>query len=83
MAVYVLMIKLEDNEEKVVYKFGPNEKHMGVIEFNKIKKEFNILDSVNDGVLSNKAYERWAAEKIAKLMYKENGKFPNTTAVEK
>ena len=83
MAVYVLMIKLEDNEEKVVYKFGPNEKHMGVIEFNKIKKEFNILESVNDGVLSNKAYERWAAEKIAKLMYKEDEKFPEIIAVEK
>ena len=29
MAVYILMIKLEENEEKVVYKFGPNESHMG------------------------------------------------------
>lgn len=29
MAVYILMIKLEDNEKKVVYKFGPNEKRMG------------------------------------------------------
>ena len=83
MAVYVLMIKLEDNEEKVVYKFGSNDKHMGMIEFNKIKKGFSVIESVNDGVLSNKAYERWAAEKIAKLMYKENGKFPETISVEK
>lgn len=83
MAVYVLMIKLEDNKEKVVYKFGPNEKHMGTIEFNKTKKEFNVLDDVNDGVVSNKAYVRWAAEKIVKLMYKEGGKFPETTSVEK
>lgn len=83
MGAYVLMIKLEDNDEKVIYKFGPNEKYMGVIEFDKIRREFNIVDSVDDGVLSNKAYERWAAEKIAKLMYKEDGKFPEITAVEK
>lgn len=83
MAVYILMIKLEENEEKVVYKFGPNESHMGIIEFNKLKREFTIQASVNDGILSNKAYERWAAEKIAKLMYKEDGIFPKTITVEK
>lgn len=40
---------------------------MGIIEFNKINKEFRIQESVNDGIISNKAYERWAAEKIVKL----------------
>lgn len=83
MAVYVLMIKLEDDEEKVVYKFGPNKKYMGIIEFDKTSRKFNIRKSVNDGVLSNKAYERWAAEKIAKLMFKEGGEFPEVTSVEK
>lgn len=83
MAVFVLMIKMEDNEEKVVYRFGPNEKHMGVIEFNKVNKVFCVLESVNDGIISNKAYERWAAEKIVKLMYKEGGEFPETISVEK
>lgn len=83
MAVFVLMIKMENNEEKVVYKFGPNEEHMGIIEFNKVNREFNIRESVNDGIISNKAYERWAAEKIVKLMYKEGGEFPEVTSVEK
>ena len=55
----------------------------GIIEFNKLKREFTIQASVNDGILSNKAYERWAAEKIAKLMYKEDGIFPKTITVEK
>ena len=41
MAVYVLMKKIEDNGEKVVYMFGPNETHMGVMDFNKLKKEFS------------------------------------------
>ena len=56
MAVYVLMIKMEDNEEKVVYKFSPNEKYMGIIEFDKLNRAFNIRESINDDVISNKAY---------------------------
>ena len=83
MAVFVLMTKMEDNEKKVVYKFGPNEEYMGIIEFDKVNRAFNIRESVNDGVISNKAYERWAAEKIVKLMYKEGGVFPEVTSVEK
>ncbi len=77
------MKKMEDNEEKVVYKFGPNKEHMGIIEFDKVNSTFNIRESVNDGVISNKAYERWTAEKIVKLMYKEGGEFPEVTSVEK
>ena len=35
MAVFVLMIKVEENREKVIYKFGPDRKCMGIIEYNK------------------------------------------------
>lgn len=72
MAVFVLMTKMEDNEE-----------YMGIIEFDKVNRAFNIRESVNDGIISNTAYERWAAEKIVKLMYKEGGIFPEVTSVEK
>ena len=41
MAVYVKMIKKFDDEKRVVYQFGPNEKQMGEIEFDKEKKIFN------------------------------------------
>ncbi|MCM1467516.1 MAG: hypothetical protein NC086_05160 [Alistipes sp.] len=83
MAVYILMKKIMYDDEKVIYKFGPNEKQMGIIEFDKKSGKFNVTERVNDGILSNKAYERWAAEKIVKLMYKEGGIFPDTTSVEK
>ena len=43
MAVYVKMIKKFDDEKRVVYQFGPNEKQMGEIEFDKEKKIFNIF----------------------------------------
>ena len=83
MAVFVLMIKVEENREKVIYKFGPDRKCMGIIEYNKITDQFLILEKVNDGKISNEAYERWAAEKIAKLMYREGGVFQDRTVVEK
>lgn len=83
MAVFVLMIKVEEDGEKVIYKFGPNSKYMGIIEYNKITDQFLIREKVNDGKISNEAYERWAAEKIAKLMYRAGGIFPDQTVVEK
>ncbi|MBD5135836.1 MAG: hypothetical protein HDT39_07725 [Lachnospiraceae bacterium] len=83
MAVYVLMNKIEDNKEKVVYEFGPNENTMGIIEFNKIEKSFSVIKNVSDDTSINTAYERWAAEKIAKIMYRGNGEFPDVTSVEK
>ena len=70
MAVYVKMIKKFDDEKRVVYQFGPNEKQMGEIEFDKEKKIFNILNQVNDSRISNQAYENWASEQILKIMFR-------------
>jgi hypothetical protein len=83
MAIFVLMHKTEDNMEKVVYKFGPDENTMGIIEFNKIRREFSIRKKVSDDASINMAYERWAAEKITKIMYREGGIFPDIASVEK
>ena len=78
MAVYVKMIKKFDDEKRVVYQFGPNEKQMGEIEFDKEKKIFNILNQVNDSRISNQAYEQ-----ILKIMFRNDGQFPDVTSVEK
>lgn len=82
MAIYLIMNKIEDNKEKVVYEFGPNEKTMGIIEFNKIEKSFSIKKTASDDSI-NKLYERCAAEKIAKKMYREGGDLPDVMYVEK
>ena len=76
MAVYVKMIKKFDDEKRVVYQFGPNEKQMGEI-------EFDILNQVNDSRISNQAYENWASEQILKIMFRNDGQFPDVTSVEK
>ena len=83
MAVYIKMIKKYDDDKKVVYRFGPNERPMGEIEFDKEEKIFNILGQVNDSRISNQSYENWAMEQIIKIMYRDNGKFPDVTSVEK
>lgn len=83
MAVYVKMIKKYDDENKVIYQFGPNENLMGEIEFDKEKKIFNVLKQVNDSRISNEAYENWVTEQIIKIMFRNNGQFPDVTSVEK
>ena len=77
------MIKKYDDDKKVVYRFGTNERPMGEIEFDKEEKIFNILGQVNDSRISNQSYENWAMEQIIKIMYRDNGQFPDVTSVEK
>ena len=48
MAVYVKMIKMFDDEKRVIYRFGPNENQMGEIEFDKEERSFSVLKHVND-----------------------------------
>ncbi len=83
MAAYVKMIKKYDDEKTVIYQFGPDENQMGEIEFDKKRKKFKILKQVNDIRISNQAYERWASQQIIKIMYRNNGEFPDVTSVEK
>ena len=83
MAVYVKMIKMFDDEKRVIYQFGPNENQMGKIEFDKERKIFNVLKHINDSKISNQAYENWTSEQIIKIMYRNNGQFPDVTSVEK
>lgn len=83
MAVYMKMIKMFDDEKKVIYQFGPNENQMGEIEFDKEIKSFSVLKHVNDSKISNRAYENWASEQIIKIMFRNNGQFPDVTSVEK
>ncbi|WP_342560605.1 hypothetical protein NSQ95_07440 [Psychrobacillus sp. FSL W7-1457] len=48
MTSYVLLLKEYEDDETVVYKFGPNEEVMGKIELNKITRNFSELESLPD-----------------------------------
>ena len=81
MAVYMIMKKIEETEEKVVYYFGPNEEYMGILEYNKAKGKVYVLKEVNDETGKNTAYARWATQKIARILHKENGVFKDTVII--
>lgn len=82
MASFVLLIKEFEDDDRVVYKFGPNEKVMGKIELNKKTRMFNELESVQDSVQSPQFYFNRAAQRLARCFIKEGGKFPDKTTFE-
>ena len=67
----------------LLFYYVPFYNQMGEIEFDKEKKIFNILNQVNDSRISNQAYENWASEQILKIMFRNDGQFPDVTSVEK
>lgn len=80
MASYVILIKQLDNEHRVIYKFGPNEDDMGLIELNKVTRLFAELSPV-PGVSESKSkffFDR-AAQRLARCLIKEGGVFPDNT----
>ncbi|NQX69584.1 hypothetical protein HQN90_25965 [Paenibacillus alba] len=82
MASYVLLLKEMENEERVVYKFGPNEDMMGKIELNKITRKFAEIEPIPDISISNKFYFDRAAQRISVCFIRENGRFPDRTTFE-
>lgn len=40
LATYILLLKEFEDEESVVYKFGPNKNTMGKVKLNKITRNF-------------------------------------------
>ena len=82
MASFVLLIKEYEDDDIVIYKFGPNEKVMGKIELNKKTRMFNELESVPDLGQSSQFYFDRAAQRLARCFIKEGGKFPDRTTFE-
>lgn len=82
LASYVLLLKEYENNETVVYKFGPNEEVMGKIELNKVTRKFSELESSPDQNIPSKFYFDRAAQKLAVCLVREGGVFPEKTAFE-
>ncbi len=78
MATYVLMLKEFEDKDKVIYKFGPDEKRLGKVEINKITKEYFEIEPVPD--VETKFYLNCTVSKLLKHL-KENGdkEFPQKT----
>ncbi|MBE1555936.1 hypothetical protein [Sporosarcina limicola] len=82
MASYVLLLKEYENNETVVYRFGPNENIMGKIELNKLTRKFSELEVIPDPNILSKFYFDRAAQRLAVCLIREGGEFPERTAFE-
>ncbi|WP_338552296.1 hypothetical protein [Paenibacillus sp. KS-LC4] len=76
MATYVLLVKEEETEEYVVYKFGPDKDTLGRMKLNKTNGEPEELERV-PGSTSNFYYFRTASALI-RILTEGDGVFPDT-----
>ena len=76
MATYLMLIKVFDDAEKVIYKFGPTEESLGEIEFNLVNEEFRQLERI-PGTTKDHMFMK-AASAIARC-YTEGDGFPDKT----
>lgn len=79
MASYVILLKENESENEVVYKFGPDEQHLGKIKFDKKTNMFSELMPVIGSSNKSKFYFDRAAQRLARCIVKENGEFPEKT----
>lgn len=82
MAVYVVLLKEYEDEEKVIYKYGPSEEVTGKIEYNKKANKFIELESIKEEGISNEFFFKRAAQKLSIIIVREKGNFPERTSVE-
>ena len=82
MASFVLLLKEFEDEERVIYRFGPNEQVMGKIELNKNKETILEIEPVLNASNESKFYFDRAAQRLARCLYNENAQFPEKTTFE-
>ncbi|MEK4363306.1 hypothetical protein MKX68_12650 [Paenibacillus sp. FSL M8-0212] len=78
MATYVLLVKEEETENFVVYKFGPDENSLGKIKLSKSDGECEEIEKV-PGSATNFYYLR-AASKLIRILRENDGVFPDRTS---
>lgn len=66
MAFYVLLLKESEDDEKVIYRFGPNEEKLGRLKLNKNNGEVKEIEPVPIDNISGlfpraaaKLYQHW------------------------
>lgn len=82
MAVFVLMLKEFEDEDRVVYLYGPNENSMGKIEYDKRKKVINQLSSIDSIEFADEFFFKRAGQRLARMIIKENHNFVDRTTIE-
>lgn len=82
MASYVLLLKDYEDDEKVIYRFGPHEESMGKIQLDKVTGKLLEVEAIPDQELPSRFYFDRAAMKLATCLIRENGMFPERMTFE-
>lgn len=79
MGFYILILKVEEDDSKVIYSFGPNEETMGKLVYNKVKQTVSELEPVfADNSRRSETYFSRAAQKVVSHIFKD-GEYPDRT----
>jgi hypothetical protein len=79
MSAYVLLFKEREDENVVVYHFGPNKEKIGRIEFNKKTNMFRELEAVPHlSESGSNHYFTYAAKRLSSIIRKGES-FPDET----
>ncbi|MGE6577859.1 hypothetical protein [Paenibacillus xylanexedens] len=78
MATYVLLVREEETENFVVYKFGPDENSLGKIKLSKSDGECEEIEKVPEST-TNFYYLR-AASRLIRILRENDGVFPDRTS---
>ena len=82
MAVFVLMLKEFEDEERVVYLYGPNENSMGQIEYDKKNRVINRISPISSQEYDDDFFFRRAGTRLSKMIVRENQNFVDRTTIE-
>jgi hypothetical protein len=82
MAVFVIMLKDYEDEERVVYCYGPNEETMGKIEYDKKNGVINQLFPIDSDNYPDDFFFKRAGRRLARMIIKENNNFVERTTIE-
>jgi hypothetical protein len=78
LAAFVLL----ETDEVVIYRFGPNENDMGLIQLDKVNQMFTELKPITNPTYSSKFYFDRAAYRLVKCFFREGAIFPDRTTFE-
>jgi hypothetical protein len=78
MARYVLIVKESENDERVIYRFGPNEESLGRLQIHKSNGDVEELEPIPLPVKNPQAFFAPAAVKLRQ--HWQVGAFPEVTS---
>ncbi|NPC91552.1 hypothetical protein HOO54_04645 [Bacillus sp. WMMC1349] len=82
MAVFIIMLKKFEDEQRVIYCYGPNEDIMGQIEYDKKNGVIHQLSPIDSEHYKDDFFFKRAGRRLARMIMNENNNFVERTTIE-